>query len=82
MKNLLGKLSNNLKKFFNRSSKKNPNLTNQKQIRERFNKNIMFMVGITIVNLRTIHEYFPNDKLLDAIEVLEQIKKDSEDDNN
>ena len=61
---------------------KNRNLANQKQIRERFNKNIMFMVGITIVNLRTIHEYFPNDKLLDAIGVLEQIKKDSEDDNN
>ena len=42
----------------------------------------MFMVGITIFNLKTIHEYFPDDKLLDAIEVLEQIKKDSEDDNN
>jgi len=40
----------------------------------------MFLVGITIFNLRTIVEHFPNDKLLDAIEVLEQIKKDSEDD--
>ena len=42
----------------------------------------MFMVGITIFNLKTIVEHFPNDKLLDAIEVLEQIKKDSEDDND
>ena len=40
------------------------------------------MVGITIYNLKTIVEYFPNDKLLDAIEVLEQIKKGSEDDND
>jgi len=61
---------------------KKRNLTNQKQIRERLNKNLMFVVGITIFNLKTIVEHFPNDKLLDAIEVLEQIKKDSEDDNN
>ena len=61
---------------------KNPNSTNQRQSRERLNKNLMFMVGITIYNLKTIVEHFPNDKLLDAIEVLEQIKKDSEDDNN
>ena len=61
---------------------KNRNSTNQRQSRERLNKNLMFMVGITIFNLKTIHEYFPDDKLLDAIEVLEQIKKDSEDDNN
>ena len=82
MKNLLGKLSNNLKKFLNRLSKKNPNSTNQKQIQERLNKNLMFVVDLTIFNLRTIVEHFPNDKLLDAIEVLEQIKKDGEDDNN
>lgn len=36
----------------------------------------MFMITVTKHNLKSIHEYFPNDKFLDVIKILEELEKD------
>lgn len=42
----------------------------------------MFMITVTKDNLKSIHEYFPDDKFLDAIKILEELEKDGKDDDN
>ena len=42
----------------------------------------MFMITVTKHNLISIHEYFPNDKFLDVIKILEELEKDGKGDDN
>ena len=45
-------------------------------------KNLMFMITVTKHHLKSIHEYFPDDKFLDVIKILEELEKDGKDDDN
>ena len=40
------------------------------------------MISVTKYNLKTIYEYFPNDKFLDVIKILEELEKDGKDNDN
>lgn len=40
------------------------------------------MITATKHNLKTIYEYFPNDKFLDVIKILEELEKDGKDNDN
>jgi len=42
----------------------------------------MFMITVTKHNLKSIYEYFPNDKFLDVIKILEELEKDGKGDDN
>ena len=42
----------------------------------------MFMITVTKHNLKSIYEYFPNDKFLDVIKILEELEKGSNKDDN
>ena len=40
------------------------------------------MINVTKHHLKSIHEYFPSDKFLDAIKILEELEKDGKGDDN
>ena len=40
------------------------------------------MITMTRYNLKYIYEYFPNDKFLDVIKILEELEKEGEEDDN
>ena len=42
----------------------------------------MFMITVTKHHLKSIQEYFPNDKFLDVIKILEELEKDGKGDDN
>ena len=45
-------------------------------------KNLMFMITSSKHNLKSIYDYFPDDKFLDVIRTLEELEKDGKNDDN
>ena len=61
--------------FFNKLFKKKPKYSKPC-------RNVKFIVGISRINLEVIYDYFPDKRLLAAVEALIQFEKEMADDDS